>query len=325
MSYENEGIIKKSEMRLSIVLPIYNEEAVIDACLTKINEVAKSLNCSYEIIAVDDGSIDMSLELLVSWMKIIRELRVLRLDKNLGHMSAISAGLEASSGEYVVTIDSDLQDPPEHILEMLELIDQPDKNGIRTEVIQAIRKDRSSDSFLKRTTASAYYKIIRVVTGVEVISDAADFRMMSRRVVNVLNSLPEKNKIYRILIPYLGFKTRTIDITREKRYAGQSKYNIKKMFTLALNSMVGFTFRPLRVVGVLGFALSILMLILAFFYFLLYIKYGDVPGWTSLVLLLLASNALIIASMGLLGEYIGRLYQQSQNRPESLWIELKSE
>ena len=156
----------------------------------------------------------------------------------------------------------------------------------------------------------------------ELISNAADFRLMTRKVVDTLNLLPEKRKVYRLLIPFLGFETTTISITREKRFAGKSKYNLRKMFSLAIDSILSFTFRPLRLIGVLGFIAAIVMLVLSVIYFILYTVYGAVPGWTSLILLLLSTNAFIFASIGLLGEYVGRIYQQVQNRPANIWTEI---
>ena len=315
--------MNSSEVILSVVLPAYNEEEIINQSLSKINSVLTSINCTYEIIVVDDGSRDKTLEFLVQLQTSISQLRVIKLDRNLGHMAAIAAGLEASIGQFVVTIDSDLQDPPEHIPEMLDLISKNDGTGVKTEVVQAIRIDRTNDSRFKRSTAKLYYKLIKLITGVQAIPDAADYRIMSRRVVNTLVALPEKRKIYRLLIPHLGFKTKTIGIKREKRSAGESKYNLRVMFSLALNSMISFTFRPLRLIGVVGFLFALIMLLLAIIYFILFLTSSTVPGWTSLILLLLASNAFLFSSIGLLGEYVGRIYQQTQNRPANLWIEIK--
>jgi len=307
---------------LSIVIPVFNEEKGISECLSRVQSVIREIDHKVEIIVVDDGSTDDTVQLLLFAKKSIPQLRVIRLNKNQGHMSAISAGLEASLGKYVVTIDSDLQDPPEHILEMLKIIDTKRSSQRDIEVVQAVRTNRSSDFFLKRYTASLYYKTIRIATGVELISNAADFRLMTRKVVDTLISLPEKRKVYRLLIPFLGFEIATISITREKRFAGKSKYNLRRMFSLAIDSILSFTFRPLRLIGVLGLIAAGLMLVLSGIFFILYAVYGAVPGWTSLVLLLLSTNAFIFASIGLLGEYVGRIYQQVQNRPENIWTEI---
>jgi glycosyltransferase involved in cell wall biosynthesis len=309
-------------LNLSVVIPAFNEEEVISESLQRIYSVISELDIKFEVIVVDDGSTDSTLNILRNLKKKYQNLRILKLEKNLGHMSAIAAGLEASTGEYVVTLDADLQDSPDYIPEMLILIDLDDNSGVKTEVVQAVRVDRTSDTLFKRVTAQIYYKVIGIVTGVKVIPNAADFRLMTRRAVEILNSLPEKRKIYRLLIPYLGLKTKSLEIIRHKRYAGNSKYNFNKMVSLAVQSMISFTFRPLRIIGLMALIVALVMLFAASYCFWLYKTKGVIPGWTSLILILLSSNAFLFSYIGLLGEYLGRVYQQSQNRPANLWVEI---
>lgn len=184
------------------------------------------------------------------------------------------------------------------------------------DVIQTVRVNRKSDTLFKSFTASLYYRLISALTGVKITTNAADYRLMSRRCVEILTALPEKEKIFRLLIPALGFKVKELEIVRESRYAGKSKYPLSKMISLAINSTIGFTTKPLRVLGVLGLLASFLMLVLSAIFGILWLQGRTVPGWTSIVFLMLSTNAALLASVGLLGEYVGRIYIQVQNRPE---------
>ena len=190
------------------------------------------------------------------------------------------------------------------------------------EVVQAVRLDRSSDSFFKKKTADLYYKWIRIITGVAIAPHSADFRLMSREVVNVINNLPERNKVLRLLIPELGFRVENIEITRAKREYGKTKYNLMRMFNLSIQSVISFTTKPLQILAFFGTLTSLIFLILSIGCALLWYFSKTVPGWTSLALLILATNAGLFASIGILGEYIGRIFTQVQNRPEAIYSEI---
>jgi dolichol-phosphate mannosyltransferase len=244
-------------------------------------------------------------------------------------MSAIRAGLEASKGDFVVTIDADLQDPPEYIPEMFALMSE---NSTENEddfklkvpdVVQAFRSDRSLDSFSKRTSAGLYYFLIKKLTGITLTPHAADFRIMTRRVVDILLGLPEARPVYRLLIPKLGFSIETFPIKRAERFAGETKYTLKKMFSLALDSIISFTYKPLRIFSYLGFISSFILFCLSIFTFVAANLGTTVPGWASIALLVLSANAFLFAGMGLLGEYVGRIYELVQARPMVVWREVK--
>ncbi len=300
---------------------------MIEASVHRINEIALDSNIDHEILVVNDGSTDRTLEILKTLQKRV-PLRIINLSKNSGHMSAIRAGMEASGGEYVLTIDADLQDPPEVIPELFHIMKTPRTNDSGQlsgtwDVIQTFRADRSSDSFWKRISASMYYSIIEKITGVSVIPHAADFRIMRRKVVDTLISLPEKNLVYRLLIPKLGFQIKPFPITRNERFAGKSKYTNAKMIGLAIDSVIGFTNRPLRILALTGIFASLLLLFGSICTLLFYLFGETIPGWPSLVLLILSFNAFLFAGIGLVGEYVGRIYQLVQARPAPFWEEVQ--
>ena len=303
-------------MELSVVIPAFNESEVIRQTLDRVISVCKSSGKIYEIIVVDDGSTDRTREIVVELKSVHKEIRIAGYEENMGHAIALVSGLKLSLGGLVVTIDADLQDPPEYILTMLQMFEESSLSLRDLSVVQTVRSDRVSDSFFKRTSASAYYFLIKKMTGVKIRPHSADFRMMKRQVVDDIVALPEKNKILRLLIPALGVKIDYLEIRRDERAAGKTKYSIKKMLSLALDSMVSFNFRPLRLLSVLSLILAIIMLLLSVFFFVMYILYGAVPGWTSIVLLVLSSNSFVVFTLGVLGEYLGRSYEILQGRPQ---------
>jgi dolichol-phosphate mannosyltransferase len=308
----------KNKPLISIVIPMYNEE---ESAAKTLSEVVKSLENykgKYEIIFVDDCSKDNSIEAVLNARK-DPKVKILALRKNVGHMRALCIGIARAEGDCVITLDCDLQDPPRYIPKLIEIYLSANQN---IDVIQTVRANRESDTFFKSTTAKLYYRIIRALTGISITSNAADYRLMSRSCVDTLTSLPEKEKILRLLIPALGFKVKELEITRDIRYAGKSKYPISKMISLAINSAIGFTTKPLRVLGVCGVVASFFMLILSLIFGILWLQGRTVPGWTSIVFLILSTNAALFAAVGLLGEYVGRIYIQVQNRPEVTFDEV---
>lgn len=299
---------------LSIIVPLYNEELVVEAVIRKIFEEALSIGMTFEVIAVNDGSTDLTEKILMSLKKDYEQLRVVSFYRNWGHMAAISEGLLKSKGQLVVTLDGDFQDPPEYIKLLVTKYQELISLEEPVDVVQTVRVDRTSDSLFKRMTAKLYYKVIRQLTGVKIIAHAADFRLLNRNAVNVINLMDESMKIYRILIPYLGLKTVGVSIRRDARRAGESKYSIKAMVKLALNSFLSFSSTPLRLVGIFSFFLSIFLLFLAGIFLLLWMNGFAIPGWTSIVLLMTSINCLVFAVLGLLGEFVSRIYDGNQNR-----------
>lgn len=333
MIYNHLKFAKQKTDILSVVVPAYNEEKVIKETISQIHEILKNHKITNEIVVVDDGSTDNTLQELIGIKRSVN-LRIIQMSTNSGHMTAIRAGLEASIGNYVATIDADLQDPPEALPPMFDLISQTVlNNGKRVkssqiqndiDVIQAFRSDRSIDTLWKRKTAHLYYKIVQKITGISLVPHAADFRIMKKHVVDRLLSLQEKKLIYRLLLPSLGFKIVSFPIIRNERFAGKSKYDNKKMIALAVDSVLSFTNRPLRFLAFSGFTASVVLLMASFCTLLIYIFGSTIPGWTSLILLILSFNAFLFAAVGLVGEYVGRIYVLVQNRPETPWNEIRT-
>ncbi|MEI2777733.1 MAG: glycosyltransferase family 2 protein [Tetrasphaera sp.] len=295
---------------LSIVVPMFNEEAVLPLFVSRLRPVADGLGVSYEVLAVDDGSSDAT---AVGLQRIRREwsqLRVLRLRANAGHQAAISAGLDRALGDYVVTLDADLQDPPELIAEMLRVAQQQ-----RVDVVYGVRSDRSSDSAFKRGTARAFYRSMNALAGTGALSHAGDFRLMSRATVDAVNALPEYGRVLRFVVPALGFPSAAVPYRREERAAGSSKYPLSKMLRLSVDSVTAFSLAPLRFATYLGLAGGVLALLLLVY--ALYARAADhvVAGWTSTVVVVAGMGAVQLLALGILGEYVGRLYAAAQARP----------
>ncbi|MFB6725252.1 glycosyltransferase family 2 protein [Kribbella sp. NPDC056345] len=298
---------------LSVVVPMYDEEAVLPMFFERMHPLLDSLGLPYELLVVDDGSRDSTAALLLEAAKDWPQLRVIRLLRNSGHQAAQSAGFRSARGQYVVTIDADLQDPPETIAEFLHVMRERD-----LDVVYGVRSDRSSDSWPKRTTARLYYRLMCRLVGKQIPFDAGDFRMVSRRVVDAVNALPEDGRVFRLVIPWLGFPSAEVTYIRAERAAGSTKYNLTKMTRLAFDSVTAFSAAPLRLatwLGLLGGLMSALFVVGAL---VIKLTGRGVPGWTSTVLAVSVIGAIQLLCLGLLGEYVARLFQSSQRRPQFL-------
>ncbi len=295
---------------LSVVIPVYNEEDVLPLLVDRLRPVLDALDETYEVVAVDDGSKDLTPAILQRIHRGWAQFRVVRLRANAGHQAAISAGLGCARGDFVVTIDADLQDPPEVIAEMLAKA-----QGEGVDVVYGVRSDRSSDSWFKRTTARTFYTTIRTISGTEAMSDAGDFRLMSRATVDAINDLPEHNRVLRFIVPTLGFPSDVVEYRRDERAAGTSKYPFVKMLKLSLDAVTGFSMAPLRLATFLGLGGGVLAVLLAAYAIVAGISGHVVAGWTSTVLIVSSVGAVQLLCLGLLGEYIGRMYTQMQGRP----------
>ena len=295
---------------LSVVIPMYNEEEAFGPLVARLRPVLDGLGEPYEVVAVNDGSADATGRLLAEEQALWPELRVVALRRNAGHQAALTAGTRRALGNYVVSIDADLQDPPEKIPEMLALA-----RGENLDVVYGVRSDRDRDTFFKRSTAGAYYGMMRRLVGDWVPSQAGDFRLMSRAVVESLATLPEHQPVYRLLVPSLGFPSGTVEYVRAERVAGSTKYPLGKMVRLALDSVTNFSAAPLRLATWLGLVSFCFCLLMIVFGVVAFAAGATVPGWTSLFVTVLFLGALQLICLGLLGEYIGRLYATVQNRP----------
>jgi polyisoprenyl-phosphate glycosyltransferase len=295
---------------LSVVVPVFDEEDVLPLFAERLRPVLEGLGVPYEVVAVDDGSRDATPAVLERMRRAWPQLRVVRLRRNAGHQNALTAGLHRARGRYVVSIDVDLQDPPEVIADMLALAGTGE-----LDIVYGVRADRRTDSMFKRWTAGLYYRLIRRVVGAAVPRHAGDFRLLSRAAVDALTELPEHLPVHRLLVPWLGLPSGEVLYARERRAAGRSKYPLAKMIRLALDGITGFSAAPLRVatwLGCLGIALCFVMgaAVAA-----AYLWGNVVPGWTSMFVALVFLGALQLLCLGLLGEYVARIFTAVQGRP----------
>lgn len=304
-------MISISTPELSIVAPFFNEEEVLDKFARELRGVLESLGITYEVVFVDDGSTDGSIEKLKSlaWA----ESRVLSLLSNSGHQSALDAGFRSATGNFVISIDCDLQHPTDLIPELYETA-----KSQSVDVVYAVRTERHKEKLFKRTTAAIYYSVMGRLTDVEVRKSAADFRLISRKVADVLNSLAPGRQVFRLLIPSLGFPSASIPYVAGERFAGSSKYTVRKMVSLSLQSVVQFSTRPLYFAVRVGIVFSLLAL-LGFLYVVVTFFIGQaLPGWASLISTLLILFGLQFVVLGVLGAYLGQVVKLLQDRPAYL-------
>jgi len=295
---------------LSVVVPAYNEEAVLPLLARRLRPVLDGQGEPYEVLVVDDGSTDGTPAVLAGLRRTWPELRVVRLRRNSGHQAALIAGLFRATGEYVVSIDADLQDPPETIPQMLQVA--RDK---ALDIVYGVRADRRSDTAFKRWTAGVYYRLVRRLVGKDVPAHAGDFRLLSRDTVEALRELPDQRPVLRLLVPWIGFPSGEVSYVREGRAAGRTKYPLSRMLRLGLDSVTNFSAAPLRLatwLGLVGVALCALLMVATIISFFVA---RTVAGWASLAVAVVFLGAVQLLCLGLLGEYVGRIYQAVQGRP----------
>ena len=287
--------------KISLVIPMYYEEEVANECYNKVSNVLKGLEekYDYEIIFVNDGSKDKTLEILEKIAKEDEKAKIISFSRNFGHQAAVTAGLKEVTGDAIVIIDADLQDPPVLIPEMLELWEKGN------EVIYGKRKTRKGESAFKLLTAKMFYKTLNALSDVEIPKDTGDFRLVDRKVVDVINSLPEHNKFLRGLFSWVGFKQKAYEYERQERFAGKTKYPLKKMLKLASDGIISFSSKPIKLVGALGI-LSIFISIIILIYALI----------SYIFQLNNLSAGVQLLSLWVISEYIGRIYDEAKGRPQ---------
>jgi dolichol-phosphate mannosyltransferase len=294
----------------TIIAPIYNESGNIPELYRRVKTVMDSTGESWEFLMVDDGSKDNSAALIQDLAAHDARVRPVLFARNFGHQIAVTAGLDYSRGQAVVIIDSDLQDPPEVILDLIE------KWREGYEVVYAVRTEREGESWFKLFTASLFYRMIYRITDVDIPMDAGDFRLLDRKVVNVLNQMREKHRFLRGMSAWVGFKQVGVPYRRAARFAGETKYPFKKMLRLALNAITGFSFFPLQVATYLGFicaGISIIAIPLVIIERL--ITGTELAGQATTLIAVLFLGGVQLICLGILGEYIGRLYDEAKGRP----------
>ena len=299
--------------KISVIIPMYYEEEVAEECYKRMTSVLQNIeNYDYEIICINDGSRDKTLSILENLAIRDKKLKVLSFSRNFGHQCAVTAGLKYVTGDAIVIIDADLQDPPELIPEMLKLWEAGN------DVIYGKRKTRDGESVFKLFTAKMFYKTLNALSDVEIPKDTGDFRLVDRKVVDTINSLPEHNKFLRGLFSWVGYKQIPFQYERKERFAGKTKYPLKKMLKLASDGIISFSTKPLKIVGGLGIISIVISFILLIYALISYIfKLNNLSaGWTSLMLGITFFAGVQLLSLWIMSEYIARIYDESKNRPQ---------
>ncbi len=299
--------------KVSLVIPMYYEEEVAKECYNRITKVLSSLqNYTYEIIFINDGSKDKTLEILEEIAVKDVNVKIISFARNFGHQCAVTAGLQEVTGDAVVIIDADLQDPPELIPDMLKLWE----NG--NEVIYGKRKTRDGESKFKLLTAKMFYQTLNALSDVDIPKDTGDFRLVDKKVVDVINSLPEHNKFLRGLFSWVGFKQTPFEYERKERFAGKTKYPLKKMLKLASDGIISFSTKPLKIVGGLGILSMIISAFILIYAILSFVFHWHnlTAGWTSLMVTMTFLSGIILISLWMIGEYIARIYDEVKQRPQ---------
>lgn len=295
---------------LSVVVPMYNEEEVIEVTYGRLKAVLSNLGETYEMIFVNDGSRDRTAAIVKALGGHDRTVKLVDFSRNFGHQIAVTAGMDHASGRCVVLIDADLQDPPEVIVEMVARW----REGY--DVVYGQRTLRKGESWFKKATAAAFYRLLRSMTSVSIPVDTGDFRLMDRKVVDALSEMRERSRFIRGMVSWAGFRQSSVEYVREERFAGETKYPLRKMLRLSLDAITSFSTKPLKIAGILGMIMSVIGFI--YLFVVLYQHFftdSTKPGWTSLIAISLLFHGITLVLLGVLGEYIGRTYEEAKRRP----------
>ena len=297
-------------MEISLVIPCYNEEAAIPVFLSRVVPIMDEMRLDYEMVFVDDGSRDATVATLLELAEAFPRIRLIELSRNFGKEAALTAGLGYATGEAVIPMDCDLQDPPELIPSMVEKW----RSGYR--VVHAVRRSRSTDSWLKRTTALAFYRMMSGITDVRIPSNCGDYRLMDRAVVNAILSFPERNRFMKGIMAAAGFKAAQVEYDRPERAAGQTKFNFWRLWNFALDGITGFSTVPLRIWTYVGALVALSAFAYAAWIITKTLIWGVVtPGFATLMCVVLFLGGVQLIGIGILGEYIGRINAETKRRP----------
>ncbi|AVK50696.1 glycosyltransferase [Clostridium sp. MF28] len=294
----------------SVIVPLYNEELVINQSYKRLKEVMDSTNESYEIVFVNDGSKDRTREIAEEICSRDENIKLINFSRNFGHQAAITAGMDLALGDAIIVIDADLQDPPEVMLKMIEKW----KEGY--EVVYGKRVKREGETFFKKFTARVYYRLLRSMTTVDVPVDAGDFRLIDRKVCNTLIALPERNRYVRGLVSWVGYKQTYVEFIRQERFAGETKYPLKKMFKLACDGITALSYKPLIIAGYFGILALLVGIILMFVDITkAIINKSSVLNFTMMIGINMMMFGVVLGCIGIMGQYIGRIFDESKGRP----------
>ena len=297
-------------MDISVVIPIYNEELNIDALYERLRGVLDGMTASYELIFVNDGSRDQSLQLLLALAARDPRVGYIDLSRNFGHQIAVTAGLDVAHGEVVAIIDADLQDPPE----LIEAMYAKMREGY--EVVYAKRRSRQGESAAKKLTARLFYRLLASITHISIPVDTGDFRLISRKVVEGLRRMPEQNKFLRGQISWIGYRQTFVEYDRAERAGGETGYTYRKMIRLALDGITAFSDAPLKAATITGFVVSGIAFVVGLYtLYSRFVSHDYQPGWASLMISILFLGGVQLISVGIIGEYIARLSANVRQRP----------
>lgn len=297
--------------RLSIVIPCYNEEACIDELHARVAAVARgAVGDDHEIILINDGSKDRTWAAMQRIAAADPHLVAINLSRNHGHQLALTAGLDLARGEHILILDADLQDPPELLPDMLNMM-----AAEGADVVYAVRRARAGESFAKKASAALFYRMLARLTDTDIPLDTGDFRLMTRRALDAFLSLPEQARFIRGMVAWIGFKQVPFAYDRAERHAGETHYPLSKMLALAFDAITGFSTAPLRFASHAGLALTGATMIVLIYILFAWLFGQTIQGWTSLMLVVLGLGAVQMFVLGMIGEYLGRLYIEAKKRP----------
>ncbi len=299
------------EPEISVIVPLYNEELVIKEMAGRLTAVLQECSESYEIILVDDGSTDNTPQRVQELCSQDSRIKLIGLSRNFGHQVAVTAGMDKSRGEAVVIIDADLQDPPEVIPRMIAKW----KEGFR--VVYGVRDKREGESFTKRLTACLFYRLLKGLTPVDIPLDAGDFRLIDRRVVTEFKLMREQSRFIRGMVSWIGFKQGEVRYTRNQRYAGETKYPFRKMLGFAVDGIISFSNVPLRISSIMGLFVAGISFLFLFYGIIsrIFFPQYTITGWASVFTAVLFIGGIQLISLGILGEYVSRIYNEIKKRP----------
>ncbi|MBD3109288.1 glycosyltransferase family 2 protein [Bacillus sp. AGMB 02131] len=296
--------------KISVVVPMYFEEEVAEECYNRLKSVMLENNIDYEFVFVNDGSTDRTLPILQSFAAIDPAVKIINFARNFGHQTAVTAGIDYATGDAIVIIDADLQDPPEIIPELIAKW----KEGY--DVVYAKRKKRVGETKFKLLTAKYFYKTLNYLSDIDIPKDTGDFRIIDAKVADVFRQMPERNRFVRGMFSWIGFNQTFIEYERDERFAGETKYPLKKMIKFASDGIIAFSSKPLKLVLLLGsVSVFISFALLIYALFVKIFGFDVASGWTSIIVAITFFSGIQMISLGIVGQYIARIYDESKNRP----------